>query len=118
MNKNYPVVLFVYKRLTETKRTIESLIQNPEASSTDLIVFVDGAKNDFEQLEVDNVAQYVSNLTSFKSLEVIQRESNFGLANSFVNGTHEPFSSRISLWPFWSYQLMYKIHFFGKRFEL
>lgn len=92
MNKNYPVVLFVYKRLTETKRTIESLIQNPEASSTDLIVFVDGAKNDFEQLEVDNVAQYVSNLTSFKSLEVIQRESNFGLANSFVNGISEVLS--------------------------
>ena len=57
-----------------------------------MIVFIDGAKNDFEQLEVDNVAQYVSNLTSFKSLEVIQRESNFGLANSFINGISEVLS--------------------------
>ena len=92
MNRNYPVVLFVYKRLTETKRTIESLIRNPESSSTDLIVFVDGAKNDFEQLEVNKVAQYVSSLTSFKSIEVIQRQSNFGLANSFVSGISEVLS--------------------------
>jgi len=92
VTRNYPVVVFVYKRLTETMRTIESLIQNPESSSTDLIVFIDGAKDDFEQLEVNRVAQYVSNLTSFKSLEIIQRQSNFGLANSFINGISEVLS--------------------------
>jgi glycosyltransferase involved in cell wall biosynthesis len=92
MNQSFPVVIFVYKRLEETKRTFESLMRNPESSNTNVIVFIDGAKNEDEQLEVSKVAEYVSSLNAFQSLKIVQRQINFGLSESFISGISEVLS--------------------------
>lgn len=39
-----PVVMFVYAKPEHTRKTIESLAKNPEASSTDLFIYSDAAK--------------------------------------------------------------------------
>jgi hypothetical protein len=88
----YPVVIFVYKRLNETKRTIDSLIKNPQSSDTDLIVFVDGAKNESDLIAINQVVNYISSLTAFKSISITQRKENFGLAKSFIDGISEVLS--------------------------
>ncbi len=92
MSQSFPVVIFVYKRLNETKRTFESLIRNPESSHTDVIVYVDGAKNEIEQIEVDRVVEFISGINVFKSIEIVRRQDNFGLSQSFISGISEVLS--------------------------
>ena len=84
-----PIVLFTHKRLNVTKVVINAILKNPEAKASNLIVFSDGPKHidDFDKvLEVRN---YLFELDGFKSVEIICREKNLGLANSFINGITE-----------------------------
>jgi len=83
-----PVVLFTYKRLTVTQRVINALLMNPEAKSSDLIVFSDGPKN-AEDDKILELRQYLKCISGFKSVELIYREQNLGLATSFITGITE-----------------------------
>jgi hypothetical protein len=81
-----PVALFVYNRLWHTKQTIEALKKNNIASETDLFIFSDASKN----IEVDDavrkVREYIKSITGFKSITLVERDTNFGLANSIIIG--------------------------------
>ena len=44
MLSNAPIVLFVYKRLLHTQKTVESLQRNKEAQDSMLFIFSDGPK--------------------------------------------------------------------------
>lgn len=50
-----PVVLFVYSRPEHTKRTIESLLCNKEASETDLYVFCDAPNPKATEAQLDEI---------------------------------------------------------------
>lgn len=84
-----PVVLFTYKRLETTKKVVDSLLTNEESSNTDLIVYSDGPKRDSDNYKVEGVRQYLKSLTGFKSVKIIYRDKNFGLAQSFIQGITE-----------------------------
>jgi hypothetical protein len=84
-----PVVLFTYKRLSTTKSVIDSLRDNEEAKRTELIVYSDGPKNISDVDKVEDVRCYLKSLTGFKSIELIYRDKNFGLAQSFISGISE-----------------------------
>lgn len=84
-----PVVLFTYKRLAITKKVIDSLRDNKEAAKTELIIYSDGPKNINDTSEVEEVRRYLCGLTGFKSIELIYREKNLGLAQSFIQGITE-----------------------------
>ena len=44
---NYtPIILFTYCRPRHTKQTVEALLENSEASNSDLIIYSDGPKNE------------------------------------------------------------------------
>ena len=43
MNKLAPIVVFTYNRPNHTQRTVESLLKNPLANKSDLIIFSDAA---------------------------------------------------------------------------
>jgi len=86
MSKYYPIVLFTYKRLSVTRKVVQALLQNPECVNSDLIIFSDGAKNDEAIEPVKNLRLYLQNLRGFKNIELVFRETNFGLANSFIAG--------------------------------
>ncbi|MFO7445922.1 MAG: glycosyltransferase [Ignavibacteriaceae bacterium] len=81
-----PIVLFVYKRFTSTKLTVESLRKNSEAVNSDLIIFSDGAKSEKDINLVDDVRKYINSITGFKTVTVFKNEKNLGLANSIING--------------------------------
>ena len=86
-----PVVIFVYKRLTTLKKVIESLLENKEASTTDLIFISDGPKNSIETPLVDEVRSYILDLKGFQSVKLESNEINFGLANSYLIGVTKVF---------------------------
>jgi len=87
MNMNLaPIALFVYKRPVHTQRVIEALLTNPEAKSSDLIIFADGPKNSKDHAGTKAVRQIVSEITGFRSIEFHFSEMNHGLSNSLING--------------------------------
>jgi hypothetical protein len=81
-----PIALFVYNRPKHTRLTVEALQKNTLASESDLIVFSDAAKSEVQAEAVSNVRRYIHQIDGFKSVTIIEREANFGLAKSIIEG--------------------------------
>jgi len=84
-----PIALFVYNRAEHTRRTVESLRENELAHRSDLFVFADGARTQAAAAAVQEVRQVVRSIEGFRSVTIIERERNFGLANSVIKGLTE-----------------------------
>jgi hypothetical protein len=89
-----PIALFVYARPEHTRRTVESLLSNPEASAHDLIVFSDAARSPDKCPAVDEVREYVASINGFRSVTICHRRENFGLAKSIIGGVTQVLSER------------------------
>ncbi|RZG49145.1 glycosyltransferase [Acinetobacter wuhouensis] len=85
-NQLAPIVFFVYNRPTHTYKTIEALKNNKLADQSDLIIYSDHAKNIEAVKEVEQVRNYIYSISGFKSITVIERDRNWGLANSIIDG--------------------------------
>jgi hypothetical protein len=83
---NAPVALFVYNRPGHTRQTVEALLANTLASQTPLHVFSDAPKNEVTSLAVAEVRSYIRSIAGFKSVTIVERERNFGLARSIIDG--------------------------------
>jgi hypothetical protein len=81
-----PIALFVYNRPDHTRRTLSSLQKNVLAEESRLYIFSDGAKTDADNGRVDEVRQLAGQVSGFKSVKLIKREQNVGLANSIISG--------------------------------
>jgi len=81
-----PICLFTYNRLSETQQTVEALKANILASESKLFIFSDGAKAGGNAQNVINVRNYLKTITGFKSVEIVESETNKGLANSIIHG--------------------------------
>lgn len=81
-----PIVLFTYARVEHTLLTIQALLRNPKISDHDLIIFSDAAKTPDKQAAVNDVRNYLSTVTGFRSVTIHKRVKNLGLANSIING--------------------------------
>src|SRR4051794_31996180 len=81
-----PIALFVFNRLAHTKRTVEALSANLLAKESDLIIFSDGPRADGDRARVEQVRDYIKNITGFRSTVIHQRERNVGLATSIIEG--------------------------------
>lgn len=81
-----PIALFVYNRCEHTRRTIESLRHNFWAAESDLFIFSDAAKQQDDAGDVQLVRDYIKQIHGFKSVTVVEREKNFGLARSIIEG--------------------------------
>lgn len=86
LTKLAPIVLFVYNRPDHTKRTVESLIKNSLADKSKLYIYSDGPKNENDSQKVQNVRNYVQSIHGFEKIEIVEREKNFGLAQSVITG--------------------------------
>lgn len=84
-----PIVVFAYRRLDHLQRTVNSLRANAEAAVMPLIVYCDAARRPEQQQEVDAVRAYARGITGFASLEIVERETNLGLAQSIIGGVSE-----------------------------
>lgn len=88
-----PVVLFSYKRPDHTKRTLECLRENELARFSDLIVYSDAPKTRADKPGVDSVRELLARVDGFKSVKVIERHTNHGLAKSITTGVSDVIES-------------------------
>jgi len=84
-----PIALFTYARVNHTRQAVESLLSNKEAAESDLYVFSDGPKNESKELAVKENREYIHTIQGFNSIHIIEREKNWGLANSLIAGITE-----------------------------
>jgi hypothetical protein len=81
-----PVALFVYNRPWHARQTVEALRRNEFAADTDLFVFSDGPKSSREAATVREVRAIVGSIAGFRSVSIVEREANLGLAQSVIDG--------------------------------
>jgi len=81
-----PIALFVYNRPKHTERTLKFLKQNDLSAESRLFVFSDGAKTEADEEKVKEVRDLLKNIDGFKSVEIIERKQNMGLAESVIAG--------------------------------
>jgi hypothetical protein len=84
-----PVVLFVYNRLEHTKQTIDALLRNDLASKSELYIFSDAPKDEKTVDSVNKVRNYVQTISGFEKICIVNREVNYGLAKSIIEGVTE-----------------------------
>jgi len=81
-----PIVLFVYNRLAHTRRVVEALLKNDFAEGSDLFIFSDAPESEAQSEAVSDVRQHLRQIDGFKSVTIIERDTNFGLARSIIDG--------------------------------
>ena len=102
-----PIALFTYNRPDHTQQAVESLLRNKEAGVSDLFIFSDGPKNEKAAEGVKANREYIHQIKEqytiqespsvytegkevfFRSITIIEREKNWGLANSLIAGITE-----------------------------
>ena len=77
-----PIALVAYRRPRHLARVIESLLSNREASETEVYAFSDAPKNEAAASGVAEVRRVLDHLTGFKSVEIVHRAKNLGLAGN------------------------------------
>jgi hypothetical protein len=86
MKKFAPIVLFTYNRCDHTRKTLEALAVNEYASESEIFIYSDGPKNQDAIENVQSVRSLIKNVQGFKSVTIIERDKNWGLANSIIDG--------------------------------
>ncbi len=81
-----PIALFVYNRPEHTRRTINYLQKNLLADESRLYIFSDAPKKNDDLLKVTEVRDLIKSITGFKTITIIERKENLGLANSIIAG--------------------------------
>ena len=86
MNELAPIVLFVYNRPWHTEQTITALQKNILANESDIFIYSDAPKNENATEKVNEVRHYIKSIDGFKKVTIIERDKNWGLANSIIDG--------------------------------
>ena len=87
-----PIIVFSFNRPEHLKKTLEALARNDLAEESILYIYCDGAKGNAsdEQIEcVEQNRQVAHAAGGFKEVLVIERESNYGLANNIIGAVTE-----------------------------
>ncbi|NDY83474.1 methyltransferase, TIGR04325 family [Orrella sp. NBD-18] len=84
-----PIALFAFRRPDHTKLVIDALLLNKEASESELYIYCDGPRGNQDLELVSQVRDYVRTVRGFKSIHIIERNINYGLAKSIINGVTE-----------------------------
>lgn len=89
-----PILLFVYNRLEHTQRCVNSLLANDLSASSDLFIYADGARDEATASGVNRVREYIQTIKGFKSVTIVQRDENWGLARNVIDGVTTVVNSR------------------------
>lgn len=90
---NAPIALFVYRRPDHTRATIEALLANELAASSDLIIYADAPRSPDQEAAVKDVRDFIRTVNGFRSVTIHHRPYNYGLANSIIQGVTEVLKS-------------------------
>lgn len=82
-----PILLFVYNRPEHVKRTLAALEQNILAKESELFIYSDAARSPQDEAFVAEIRKIIRTaLPFFKQVNIIERETNWGLARSIIDG--------------------------------
>ena len=81
-----PILLFVYNRPEHTRQVVSSLLRNKEAADSPLFIYADQSKNPESDAAVQEVRRYIHSISGFKTITIIERETNWGLARNIIDG--------------------------------
>ena len=81
---NAPIVIFTYRRKINV--LINSLLKNKEAINSELFIFSDGFKSNYDKNDVLIVRKTLKEIKGFKSVKIIESNINKGLARSIIEG--------------------------------
>ena len=84
-----PIALFAYARPEHTRRTLEALAANALADQSDLIVYADAARSEWDAEAVYAVRELIRAAWGFRSVTLVERDMNFGLARNIIEGVSE-----------------------------
>lgn len=84
-----PIAVFAYNRPRHLQRTITSLLAARHASESRLRVYSDAPKRAEHEAGVREVRRYLAQLSGFATIEIVERERNWGLARSIIDGVTE-----------------------------
>lgn len=83
---NAPIALFVYQRIRETRIAVSALKANELAAESDLFIFSDAPRSEAAVRNVTAVREYLRTIDGFRSISIIERETNLGLSRSIIDG--------------------------------
>jgi hypothetical protein len=83
---NAPIAIFCYNRLDNLKLTIDHLRKNLLANQSDVYIFSDGGKDNASWKAVNKVRAYLRTITGFKTLSIVERETNYYLERNIIEG--------------------------------
>lgn len=86
-----PIAIFAFNRPDSLERLLHSLKRNPEFNQSQTFIFIDGARNTYEQSLVSDVERIAKGLQTSGGVEVIRRSLNLGLASSILTGIDQIF---------------------------
>jgi len=81
-----PIALFVYNRPAHTRRAVEALQRNRRAAATDLFIYSDAPKKPEAAAAVQAVRDYICTVGGFRTVTLVERAENQGLARSIIDG--------------------------------
>lgn len=81
-----PILLFVYNRPEHVRQCITSLQANELAAQSPLFIYSDAAKTPESREGVEQTRRFIRSIDGFASVTIIEREQNWGLARSIING--------------------------------
>lgn len=81
-----PILLFVYNRPEHVRQCIASLQANELAAQSPLFIYSDAAKTPESREDVQQTRQFIRDIDGFASVTIIEREQNWGLARSIIDG--------------------------------
>lgn len=84
-----PIALFAFRRPDHLRRCLDSLRDNPQASSTDLWIFCDGPRHEADETSVRDVREIARGVQGFARVSVIEQPRNIGLATSVISGVSD-----------------------------
>lgn len=95
---NYsPIALFVYNRLSHTKKSVEALLNNYGSDNCELFIFSDGAKDAADIDKVAELRKYLRTIKGFRTIQIFESENNKRLANSIINGITSVFEKNSTI---------------------
>lgn len=92
INACAPIALFVFNRPDILNDVINALKKNELSDMSEIFIFSDNAKTENQVKSVKKVREIIKNVTGFKSVNIIERENNYGLSKSIITGINHVLS--------------------------
>ncbi len=91
--KYAPIIIFGFNRPAHLLRTLEAICLNPEVQETHLFAHLDGPRGEYDKAAIECTKNiFLAFQNRFSKFTLIERNNNFGLARSAIEGVNHVLS--------------------------